>query len=73
LNDLLHVGSVIYSVEAVIFGGEEIVPQTSFYAMALRKITAVSVIIFWNMKLQCWGNKNQTFGGISYFSIQSGR
>jgi len=30
LNDLLHVGSVIYSFEAVIFGGEEIVPQTSF-------------------------------------------
>jgi len=67
--------SVKYSVEAAVFVGEEIVPQTSFYTMTFRKITALSVIIFWNMKLHGWrnNNKNQTFGGISYLSFQGGR
>ena len=65
--------SVNYSVKDAVFGGEKIVLQANFYTMAFRKITAVYLIIFWNMKLHGWGNKHQIFGGTFYLSFQSGR
>jgi hypothetical protein len=66
---------VKYSAEAAVFDGEKFVPQTSFYTITFRKITALSVIIFWYMKLHGWenNNKDKTFGGISYISFQGGR